>query len=122
MTRPVSNLTNDLQVTRKDIETLEVRCNYLDDYSRRHNLQFVGITEELNETWEQSAEKVSSLLSTTLQVPGIQLDRAHRVGQSFPSRDRPIVARFTKFCDREVVMRNISKLRGPHIYVNEDLC
>ena len=115
----VSELSSDLQASRKDTEALEKRCNYLDDCSRRHNLHFVGISEDRNEAWEQSAEKVSNLLSTTFQLPDVQLDRAHRIGQSFPDRARPIVARFTRFCDREAVMRNVSKLRGSRIYVRQ---
>lgn len=114
--------SEDLLVNLKSIEVLKDRCNYQEDYNRRNNLQFVGIEEDLSETWEQSAEKVSHLLEDKLQLPNIQLERAHRVGQHYPNRQRPIIARFTRFCDREAVMRNVSKLRGSRIYVNEDLC
>ncbi|KAK3889758.1 hypothetical protein Pcinc_006322 [Petrolisthes cinctipes] len=32
------------------------------------------------------------------------------------------MARFTRFSDREAVMRNVRKLKGSRIFVNEDLC
>ena len=75
-----------------------------------------------SETWEQTAVKVSSLLSDKLQLPGVELERAHRVGQRQNDRPRPIVARFTRYCDREAAMRNAKKLRGTNIYLNDDLC
>ena len=43
------------------------------------------------------------------------------MGQQLPNRHRLIIVRFTRFCDREATMRNISKLQCSHIYVNEDL-
>ena len=65
---------------------------------------------------------VSSLLADKLQLPGVQLDRAHRVGQRRDDRARPNVTRFSRFCDREAAMRNAKKLRGTNMYFNDDLC
>ena len=65
---------------------------------------------------------VSSLLADKLQLPGVQLDRAHRVGQRRDDRPRPIVTRFSRFCDCETAMRNAKKLCGTNIYFNDDLC
>ena len=53
---------------------------------------------------------------------GLELERAHRVGQHQDARPRPIVARFTRYSDREAVMRSAKKLRGTNIYINDDLC
>ena len=44
------------------------------------------------------------------------------MGTRKDDRHRPLVARFTKYCDREAVLRNASKLRGTRIFINEDLC
>lgn len=118
----ITKLSEDLQASLKSIEELKYRCNYQEDYNRRNNLQFVGIEEDAGETWEQSAVKVCQLLENKLQLPNMQLERAHRVGQFHSNQHRIIIARFTRFCDREAVMRNVSKLRGSRIYINEDLC
>lgn len=119
----INKLTEILQVSGKQVQNLEERCNWQEDYSRRLNLQFVGIEESSGgETWEQTATRVSKLLENKLELPNIELERAHRVGRSIDHRTRPIIARFTRFRDRESVMRNVSKLRGTKIYVNEDLC
>lgn len=118
----IKNLKEEVQASRQLVKELEARCNYQEDYSRRNNLQIVGVEEKRGETWEQTATEVSNLLKSKLDLPDIQLERAHRVGQRIDNRTRPIIARFSKYSDREAVMRNVSKLRGTRIYVNEDLC
>lgn len=99
-----------------------IGCNYQEDYSRRNNLQIIGIREQPGETWEKRAIQVSKILEGKLELPNIELERAHRVGQRFDDRNRPIIARFAMYCDHEAVVRNVSNLRGTRIYVNEDLC
>lgn len=119
----IKKLQEDLQGSKVMVKELEDRANYMEDYSRRNNLQVIGIEEDKEtETWEQTAVKVSKLIEEKLQLPNIELERAHRVGQRDSQRHRPIVARFKRFGDREAVMRNARKLRGTRIYINEDLC
>uniref|UniRef100_A0A0P4WMU7 Uncharacterized protein n=1 Tax=Scylla olivacea TaxID=85551 RepID=A0A0P4WMU7_SCYOL len=97
-------------------------CNYQEDHSRRNNLQIIAIQENQDETWEQAATEVAKLLEDKLELPDMQLERAHRMGQRFQNRNRPIIARFTRYCDREAVMRNVYKLKGTKIFINKDLC
>ena len=105
------------------VEELVQRTNYQEDYSRRNNLRISGMKELLNgETWEQTARQVITLLQDKLQLPPINLERAHRVGPVGHSYPRTVIARFEKFGDREAVMRNARKLKGTGIYINEDLC
>ncbi|XP_045107879.1 caM kinase-like vesicle-associated protein [Portunus trituberculatus] len=51
----------------------------------------------------------------------MEIERAHRVGKQSEQRDRPVIVRFSRFSDREAVLRNCPKLRGTNIYINEDL-
>lgn len=62
------------------IAAVKDRCDYLDYYKRRNYLHFMGIEEEPNETWKQSARKVVRALEENLRLPNIQLRRAQRVG------------------------------------------
>ena len=78
--------------------------------------------ERGQETWEQTATAVTSLLEDKMELPGLVLERAHRVGPHRVDKPRTIVARFTRYCDREAVLRNAKKLKGTNIFVNEDLC
>lgn len=119
----MASLVDQLNISNERFKELEGRINYQEDYSRRKNLRISGIEERSGgETWEQTAATVGSLLEEKLQMPGLQLERAHRVGIRQDSRPRTIVARFNRFCDREAVMRNAKKLRGTNIFLNDDLC
>lgn len=102
---------------------LEKRFNYQEDYSRRNNLRISGLEEpQNNETWEQTTTRVSELFINKLQLPAMNLERAHRVGPASSSRPRTVVVRFERFGDRETVIRNARKLKGTGVYINEDLC
>ena len=88
----IKTLTDDLQPKSGTIKELEEKCNYQEDYSRRNNLQIVGMEEHQEETWTQTAGKVKKLLEDKLQLPSLELERAHRVGQRNELRHRPVIA------------------------------
>ena len=117
----IRKLEDDLQVKSSKIKELEDKSTYQEDYSRRNNLQITGLEEQPGETWEQTANQVKHLIENKLQLPRMELERAHRVGQRRERDSRPVIARFCKFSDREAVIRNCAKLKGTNIYVNEDL-
>ncbi|KAK3868160.1 hypothetical protein Pcinc_026420 [Petrolisthes cinctipes] len=124
----VSDLTVSLEFTQQEVDELkaeikeqtkssqekmkqlEERINYQEDYSRKKNVRISGVEErDGNETWEQLVKTVTSLLQDKLQLEGLELERAHRVGARRDAKPRTIVARFSRYCDREAVMR---KARG----------
>ena len=119
----IQELMKQCRDTGENCEILEDRCDYFEDYSRRNNIHITGM-EEIpgGESWEQTAEQVQKLLADKMQLPDLTLERAHRVGQRTAQRPRPVVARFLRYGDRELVMRNARKLKGTNIYVNDDLC
>ena len=114
------------------IKELTDKISYLEDSSRRSNLRFYNVPEQENETWEMTSLKVQEVLQGTMGIPHpVELDRAHRVGPvrtttrtGEPAGPRPIVARFTRFADREHALRMAPKLKGnaDRIYIKEDLC
>lgn len=118
----ITKLNDELKLNKQATESLEARTNYQEDYNRRNNLQIVGLEEQTNESWEQTAVKVTKLLEEKMELLQVEVERAHRVGPRREERNRPVVVRFSKFSDREAVRRNAAKLRGTRIYVNEDLC
>ena len=104
------------------IGELEVRCNNLDDASRKNNIRIDGLSEDGGETWEQTALKVSKLIKDTMKIPDVVVDRTQRVGPRSEQRPRTVIARFARYTDRDAVMRNAKMLHGTNIYFNEDLC
>ena len=67
--------------TKENFADLQEKYIYQEDYNRRKNLQIIGIEEQSNETWEQTANLVSKILTEKLELPNIQLERAHRMWQ-----------------------------------------
>lgn len=106
------------------IDKINNKLDYMEDYSRRNNLRFEGMEEKPNETWEETQHKVQQLLRSKMELGSVQLERAHRIGPSHSGGTRPrtVIARFTRFEDRQQTLRNSSKLKHTNIYVNEDLC
>ncbi len=121
--KKIDTLTHHTESLQQQIKSMEERINQQKDYSRRNNIRISGVAEpESGETLEQTAVMVSSLLADKLELPGVELERAHRVGQHRDDRPRPIVTRFSRYCDREAAMRNTRKIRGTNINFNDDLC
>ena len=119
----IENLKNPITNYRADQEAATLRIDSLEDHSRRNNLRFEGLPENDQENWEQSENKVRKLLKEKLGFEdSLQIERAHRIGKPQFGKVRPIVAKFLRFSDRSVILRNSNKLKGSNIYINEDLC
>ncbi|KAK3893781.1 hypothetical protein Pcinc_002416 [Petrolisthes cinctipes] len=126
----LQKLNKEKQVAVEELQSrvaeLNHQLNYQEDYTRHNNLRISGLKEQpIGETWEQTAVNVSKILEDKLQLPSVNLERAHRVGPAAAaasSHPRAVVVRFRNFSDREAAIRNASKLKGTGIYINEDLC
>ncbi|KAK3873839.1 hypothetical protein Pcinc_000816 [Petrolisthes cinctipes] len=99
-------------VTLSDqVVSLEKRFNYQEDYNRHNNLRISGVQERDDETWVQTLDIVKSLLQNKLQLPELNIERAHRWGMRQGDTPRSITVRFTHYSDRETVIRNARKLK-----------
>ena len=116
--------------TIKELESkimkVDQRCDEQEDRSRRSNLRFDNIPETPNETWENTSNIVTGLLKKLELPEDVPLDRVHRVGSFNPNQKWPrtVVAKFSKFRDRETVyrMRNSSAWKSTGVKIKEDLC
>ena len=90
-------------------------------YICRENLVFIGVPEAQNEEVETVLAKllVEKLKIPREEVDQIEYQRAHRLPAA--TRPRPIKARFLKFKERDMVLRNAKHLKGSPIYITEDL-
>ncbi|KAK3868779.1 hypothetical protein Pcinc_025817 [Petrolisthes cinctipes] len=119
----ISDIKEQTKSSHEKIKQLEERINHQEDYIRKKNVRISGVEErDGNETWEQSVKTVTSMLQDKLQLEGLELERAHRVGARQDANPRTIVARFSRYCDREAAMRNARKLKGTNIFLDDDLC
>ena len=67
------NCQDRLDSLEANINTLIDKADDLENRSRRNNLCFEGIDEQMhgNETWEESENKVKDLISNTLQIDAV---------------------------------------------------
>ena len=117
-----------------DIEDLRKQFLYLEHYSRRENLKFLGIPERIisaDEDDDRPSEDTKALVykfmedELAIENPQqkIEFQRIHRLGKSAKNGPRPILARFLRYSDsrQEVLQLARSKLKDSDFAVYEDI-
>ena len=116
-----------------DIEDLRKQFLYLEHYSRRENLKFLGIPERIisadkddDRPSEDTKALVYKFMEDELAIENpqqkIEFQRIHRLGKSAKNGPRPILARFLRYSDREEVLQLArSKLKDSDFAVYEDI-
>ena len=137
-TAQIDRLLAQLIESKTGIEQLESRVGELEDqadhteqYSRRANLIFTGMSE--TGSGENVEEKMLAVINETMALrPPLSphdLERSHRLGKRRDERHtRPVIVRFSSDRVRDRVFRARTSLK-PHnterrdkpIFVNEDL-
>ena len=106
-----------------DCSELKKKNTEMEDRSRRNNLRISGLHEDENESWEETEEKVKSLVNNNLKIKtNIKIERAHRVGMKNRNDPRPrtIVFKLLNYKDKVDILHNANLLKGSNIYINED--
>ena len=129
--KDIEKIQADVKTLHDNMTNMESRQDYQDDQSRRNNIRKSGLPEDQNETWEMTQQKVATLLKDRLELPEVEIERAHRTGRRKEGKPRQVVAKLLRYNDREAALRNASKLKPPagahdqttpRIFINEDLC
>ena len=111
----------ELCAKTKQIDILKERMVQAEAYSRRDNLIFEGILEVPNEDCQ---EKILDILVKDLKIPDarerIKFTRVHRLGGRIPNRNRPVIAKFHYFQDRQLVWNARRKLKPTPYWISED--
>lgn len=100
------------------------RCDDAENRLRRSNLLFLGIDDEVNETWRVSEKKILDFCSLKLDITlcSGDIERAHRLGQFTGDKSRPIIVKLLRFKDKETILSAGHKLRGTRFAIREDFC
>lgn len=109
----------EIRSLEKTVATLDVRCDQLEQYSRRISVRISGIPEKNQEDPEHEVNAVFTAMGIS---PTIQ--RCHRVGpKSTEGKPRPLLVQFTGYRDKNLVISKRNSLRRtmPQVFVNEDL-
>ena len=104
------------------VTALEEKTDDLEHYSRRNTVRIRGIPEALNEDTDGLVKDVATR-KLDVQLTKHDFVRSHRVGRKSEEKDTPrdVIVRFTSHNTKVAVMRNARKLKGTHIFINEDL-
>ena len=108
-----------------DPDYIQHKLIELEDRSRRNNMRIDGIKEEEGKTWEISEAKVTKVFKEKLGIEKeIIIERAHRTKRNYKDKDkkrpRTIVLRLANFKDKNIILKNVNKLKGSDVYINED--
>ena len=116
-----------LEAAKEDLHTKQL---YAEAYSRRENLKFFGLAEKETPQGTEVSEAINTreLLFEFLKnglgfedpEKKFELQRVHRLGKPASGKTRPIIARFLRYQDREMVLRASFHLRDREIKVLED--
>ena len=103
------------EMKRAEKET-EERADIAEDRSRRNNLRIGGITEDINEDWAATKQKVKAFFRNTLHIEeDIPIQRAHRSKGDNKKRDkgpRTIVLQLLNYEHKEQIMEKGKLLKG----------
>ena len=116
----ISDPKKEPKESKFEINDLRKQLLYLETYSRRENVKFFGIDEvvlasEVDSPTEDTRDLVFKFLENNLRIAnphgGIEFQRVHRLGKPNNSSDkpRPIIARFLRYSDKEMVMDQARK-------------
>ena len=136
----IADLKHDQLKLQFENENLKKQLLYSESYSRRENLKFIGIVENTTDsTNNRNAAKASDSLQSdntkdvlfkfledelniTDARKRIEFQRVHRLGKPRSSGDpHPIIARFLRYQDKEVMQKAHAKLKGKDYAVFEDI-
>ena len=111
----------DIKKMKTQIKQLQDRQADLENYMKRDNLIFGGISES---SPENCLEKIQHLITKNLKLDieatDIKFQRVHRLGKKQQGKTRPIIARFLWFNDRQKVWKSRNNLSGTPFWMSED--
>ncbi|KAK3743027.1 hypothetical protein QZH41_003437 [Actinostola sp. cb2023] len=113
----------NVKVSYLEKQTSNLKDDLVDLRARnmRNNLLFYNLPEEEEENPETIVSDV--LIKMGMMDAGynqtMEIERAHRIGRRKPDTTRPIVVKFLRFQDKELIRKNAFKLKGTKIGISE---
>ena len=121
----LENKVKDLERGMKKSNIEKSKLRQLEDRQRRNNLRIDGLDDNENESWDDT--DATEMFEHCLGVTGVIIERAHRTGDKERRkkegnyvRPRTIVLKLLNYKDKTRILRNVKKLKGTGIFINED--
>ena len=127
--KTISELEKGVNNLRKSASFEKERAIKLESHSRRNNLIFYGVPEEVNETSIKTESLLYSFLEDEMKlkeddIDGISIERAHRLGKRNANgqKPRPIIAKFSFHKNKELIslLSNARSLAGTVFGISQD--
>ena len=122
--KQIDKLDHKLALNMRENKILKEQILHQDVYSRRENLIFVGLSEDEEESNQETVRKIRDLFTNKLgiaDVANIKFQRCHRLGvSSDKNKPRDVIVRFVLFPDRENIWENRKRLKESNIIMKED--
>ena len=119
-----TELTEENQTLRARVQTLELKADQAEQYSRRNCLRISGFNEDPDGNTDNIVMQLAADIDSDVQLH--EVDRSHRVGNPTRQRGKPrdIIIKFATYRSRQKFyrQRKLLKERGHEgVFVNEDL-
>lgn len=119
---------SDIDRLAESMLILDAKSDFLDSQARRANVIIDGIPEAEKENNLVTEEKVLKIFEEKLNLDPktVGVEQVTRTGKvnitsdGTQGRPRPVIVRFHRTKDRDMVLRNARKLKGTRIFINED--
>ena len=122
----IVSMAADVSSLQETVNKYFQKTIYLENQSRRNNLRFEGVSEDPNEKWEDTEDKIKNVLVEKLDlVSAPEIDRAHRTGrpanQDGTPKPRTVVCKLTSYKAKESILRKARRIKPEGISIFEDL-
>ncbi|KAH8026763.1 hypothetical protein HPB51_024312 [Rhipicephalus microplus] len=87
----------------RQFEQASIVVDNLSNRLRRNNLIFKGVPEQGGEKWDDTEKLISQFVLHNLGFNIGEIERAHRIGQQTPGKNRPIIMKFLNFKDKSTL-------------------
>jgi hypothetical protein len=115
----VTQLESIIQTKEKKIEELESRMLSMEQYSRRKNLEIIGLNKMKDENLEQAFENMCHKLEID-DITRKDIETIHRVPNKDPKKEYVIVQMKTQQARNRMLMKNKIEIRNRDIWKNND--
>lgn len=111
----IDQLTWENNNLKLRVETLELKCDRAEQYSRRNCLRLSGVSESDDEIVDNSVLEIAAAIDANITI--FEIDRSHRLGKprlssnSSKNKPRDIIIKLTSYRSRQILLKHKSKLK-----------
>lgn len=117
----IEALKKENNILKAEMKKINIKQEYTEMYSRRNNLRFMGVPENLKENTDNVVLKIINENLGLQNISLSDLERAQRIGIKKGGKIRVIIVRFANYRVRQLVFSTKARLKGSKMLIKEDL-